>query len=156
VLAARTVSEAEVSSDGLAKANNKRTITETVRGEAATEPQTADGLGEKENSQVDKEQPGEASSGKGGFKRTSQDNTMMLAAATSPSLASVDTCSTLVVMQKTPQAVPPLPPVYVSPRKQNKRLKNTLVQVSGDNKMKDQETSEAISAGSLEERRRAQ
>lgn len=33
--------------------------------------------------------------------------------------------SSLVVMNKTPPGIPPLPPVYVSPRKTNKRPKNS-------------------------------
>ena len=63
---------------------------------------------------------------KSNFKRSSQDNTLLVAAASPADQRPMEggENSAMVALPK-PTGVPPIAPVYVSPRKGNKRLKNS-------------------------------
>lgn len=76
----------------------------------------------------------------------------------SPSLVAhvSESSGAVVLAEKNPTGVPPLPPLYVSPRKNNKRLKKGLIHQKGEGEDDTTETTNASSAGSHEGRRRAQ
>ena len=59
----------------------------------------------------------------------------------------------MVPFEKTPPGIPPLPPMYVSPRKKNKRSKKGIEQDEAGEEEERNKTSTARSAGSSEERR---
>lgn len=94
---------------------------------------------------------------KSNFKRTSHDNTPLSAAATLDDQSSETVNSgAMVVAHGSPTGIPPLPPVYVSPRKDNKRPRKVQAGKEKGDKIQVQETTDALSAGSSEEYRRAQ
>jgi hypothetical protein len=62
----------------------------------------------------------------------------------------------VVLAEKTPMGVPPLPPVYVAPRKNIKRRKKGSTQLVVEGADGTTETTNALSAGSRGERRQAQ
>ena len=85
----------------------------------------------------------------------SQDNLQVV----SPSLAATvpdSSGGSVVLADKYPTGVPPLPPDYVSPGKNIKRPKKGLTQQKGEGEDGTTETTNALWTGSSKGRRRAQ
>jgi hypothetical protein len=98
----------------------------------------------------------EAAVAKTGAKRGSQENLQPPPASNGKQRSGSGVVDGTVVVYKTPPGIPPLPPVYVSPRKSIKRPKGfSISQAAGEGK-EIQDSTEAISAGSQVEYRRAQ